>query len=409
LFLLLRMGWRNLFRNGRRTLLTSSIIALGLASLILTDAVIQGMVRNMVATATDSFMGQAQVHADGFRLEGKPEQTVRDLPRVESVLEGDPSVGAFCERTAATAMVASAADAESVMLYGIDPQKEDGVSRIRQAVREGSDLDGTRGDGILLGDRLARRLQAEVGDRIVVTCAKAGSGELSQVLFRVKGIFSFHSAAMDRNMAFVGLDRGRDLLGVGPEAQEVALRFKKGDGSEPFHRALYRELDRGGNEALDWSRLMPDLKSAADLSGFSSAVLAALLAALVALAILNTLFMALYERLFEFGVLRALGTRPGRLAGLVVAEAACMGLLSVLMGTALGMSATAILAKTGINYSGIEFAGVTFQQAIFPRARALQYTWIPAGVWAFTVLIACYPAWHASKIVPAKALHRSLG
>jgi ABC-type lipoprotein release transport system permease subunit len=86
-----------------------------------------------------------------------------------------------------------------------------------------------------------------------------------------------------------------------------------------------------------------------------------------------------------------------------------MGFLSVLMGTALGMAVTAVLAKTGINYSGIEFAGVTFQQAIFPQARALQYTWIPAGVWVFTVLIACYPAWHASKIVPARALHRSLG
>jgi len=408
-FLLFRMGWRNIMRNRRRTMLTASIIALGLACLILMDAFMVGMMRNMVAIATDSFLGQAQVHAKGFRSELKVEQTLQDLPRVEAMLKGDPSVAAFTERVEVTGMVSSAADAESVALFGIDPAGEKDLSRIAQAVEKGDPLKDAEDTGILLGGRLAQTLQVGLGDRIVVTCAKAHTGELSQEMCRVKGIFSFHSAGMDRDMAFIGIAKARTMSGLPGGAHEVALRFRHGDGSEAYHQDLYRRLSEGGNEALDWSRLMPDMKSAMDLTDYSSALLAILLAALAGLAILNTLFMSLYERLFEFGVLRALGTRPTRLALLVLAESAAMGILSVALGLALGLALTGILSYTGINYSGIEFAGVTFQESIYPQVRALQYTLFPIGVWIFTVVIALYPAVHAARILPAKALHRSLG
>lgn len=406
---LLKMGWRNILRNKRRTLLTASVIALGLASLILIDAVIQGMVRNMVATATDTFLGQAQVHAEGFRAQLKVEQTLHDLPGVEAALRADPTVGAFTERIEVMGMVSSATDAESVGVFGVDPTGEAKLSRIAQAVTKGENLKDPAGNGILLGEKLAKTLGVGVGDKVVVTCARAHSGELEQEMFRVTGIFSFNSAGMDRDLAFIGLAKAQILAGLPGEVHEIAFRFEKGDGSEGSHKALYQSLSQGGNEALDWSRLMPDMKSAMDLSGFSSAILAVLLAGLAGLAILNTLFMGIYERLFEFGVLRALGTRPAQLALLILCESAAMGLVSVLLGTGLGLAVTAILNGTGINYSGIEFAGVTFQKAIHPEVRSLQYTLFPLGVWVFTVLIALYPAVHAARIVPAKALHRSLG
>ncbi|HVZ79870.1 MAG TPA: ABC transporter permease [bacterium] len=407
--LLLRMGWRNILRNRRRTLLTASIIALGLACLILMDAFIQGMVKNLVATATDTFLGQAQVHAAGFRTELKVEQTIHDLPGVVETLRTDPDVAAFVERIQVMGMVSSAADAESVGVFGVDPEKEKKLSKIAQAVVKGEGLGGSGDNGILLGERLAMTLQVGVGDRVVVTCARAGTGELEQEMFRVKGLFAFNSAAMDRDLAFIGLEKARSMAGLPGAAHEIAFRFKEGDGSEAFHDGLYRKLSENGNEALDWSRLMPDMKSAMDLTGVSSAILAVLLAVLAGLAILNTLFMALYERFFEFGVLRALGTRPFQLGALVMAESAALGLLSVALGTLLGFLFTGILSATGVNYAGIEFSGVTFQQAVYPQMRALQYTVFPLGVWVFTVLIALYPAVHAARIVPAKALHRSLG
>jgi ABC-type lipoprotein release transport system permease subunit len=135
--LLFRMAWRNLFRNRRRTFLTATIIAMGLMSLILMDAVMTGMVSNMVATATDTFLGQAQVHAKGFRAEKRVEWTVDHLPEVEATLSRDPSVAAFVERTLAVAMVGSASDAESVLLYGIDPGRNSPFPRSTEPSLEG--------------------------------------------------------------------------------------------------------------------------------------------------------------------------------------------------------------------------------------------------------------------------------
>jgi ABC-type lipoprotein release transport system permease subunit len=407
--LLLRMAWRNLFRNRRRTLLTSTIIAMGLACLILTDAIVLGLVDSMVATATDSFLGQAQVHADRFRVEGKVEQTIPHLPSVVRHLQRDPSVAAFSQRTLSMSMVASATGAESVMLYGVDPEHEKDLSILHRSIQSGQFLDASRGPGILLGSRLAHTLQASVGDRIVVTCAKAGTGELSQEMLRVAGIFSFHTALMDRNVAFIGLDRSQKMLGLGSGVHEVALRFKEGNGSEPVHASLLKALGEDGNEALPWTQLLPELKTTIEISSFAALLLAILLAVLVALAILNTQFMALYERMYEFGVLRSLGTRPLSLATLVVLEAACMGLLSVLLGMVFGVSITHLVDLVGIDYTGVEYAGVTFQGAIHPQNRWVQFTYFPLGVWLFTVLIACYPASHAYRILPAKAMHRSLG
>ena len=403
------MAWRNLFRNRRRTFLTAAIIAIGLAGLIFTDAIIQGMVSNMVSNATDTFMGHAQVHAERFSLEGKVDQTVVNLPGIESLLRADPSVSEFSERTRAMAMVTSASDAESVMLYGIDPLKEKQVSQIHLILQDGRNLKDSREPGVLLGARLARTLQAKVGDRVVMTCAKAGTGELSQEMLRVVGVFAFHSDEMDRNIAFVGLKRSQKLMGLGPRVHEVVVRFKKGNGSEPGHSALYQALNVGGNETLPWSLLLPNLKVVIDISVYAAFILVFLLAILVALAILNTQFMALYERMFEFGVLRALGTHPMGLAGMVVGEAGCLGFLGVALGVVLGWAVTWIMAQIGIHYTGVEYAGLTFQHDIYPQARMIQYTLMPLGVWVFTVLIACYPASHAYRIRPAKAMHRSLG
>ena len=244
--LLLRMAWRNILRNRRRTILTASMIALGLGSLILTDAYIVDMTRNMVGTATDNFFGQAQVHVKGFRVEDKVEQTVRDLPRVEALLREDPSVSAFSERVSTASMVSSASDAESVILYGIDPAAERKISRLAAAVRAGNPLADADGNGVLLGDRLAKTLQVGVGDRVVVTCTQAVSGELSQEMFRVRGIFSFDTPEMDRGMAFVGLTQAQKMMSLGGMVHEIAIRFKTGTSLEASHlRPLSKSLPGG--------------------------------------------------------------------------------------------------------------------------------------------------------------------
>jgi ABC-type lipoprotein release transport system permease subunit len=138
--ILLKLAWRNIFRNKRRTILSGIAIGIGLASLIFTDALMIGMKESMIRSATGTFLGQAQIHAKGFRETLEVEKTIHDLDSVIMQLNNDPDINHYAVRTQAFGMITSPANVSSVIFYGIDPEMEKHISKIKEAVRKGSYL-----------------------------------------------------------------------------------------------------------------------------------------------------------------------------------------------------------------------------------------------------------------------------
>ena len=404
MLLLIKLAWRNMFRNTRRTALASLAIGVGLAGLIFTDALMIGMVESMIRTATDTFLGHGQIHAEGFRNTLEVEKTVPDLPGLLEDLAVDPDVEGHALRTQAFAMVASASDAGAVLLYGIDPRAERAVSKVDEALVEGAYLEVGDSRRILIGSRLAETLEVAVGDRVVVTVAEAETGELAQEMFRIGGIFHFNAREMDSGVGFVGLRRAQSLLGLGDRVHEVAVRFSGVGLAEDSGLGFAARYTRAGAEALGWRALMPQLDAAVQIASFSSWIVGGILFAVVALGIMNTLFMSLYERMFEFGVLRAVGTRPARMASIILFEAGALSVLSILIGGIVGFWVTYAYSVWGIDYVGIEFAGVTFRELIYPMLRTTQFTMFPLVVFLFTLLAGTYPAVFAARLQPARAM-----
>ena len=404
MLLLIKLAWRNMFRNARRTALASLAIGVGLAGLIFTDALMIGMVESMIRTATDSFLGHGQVHAEGFRTTLEVEKTVPDLPGLLRDLAADSGVEGHALRIQAFGMVASASNAGAVLLYGIDPRAERAMSKMDEALVEGSYLDDGDSRRILIGSKLAETLEVTIGDRVVVTVAEAETGELAQEMFRIGGIFHFNAREMDSGVGFVGLRRAQSLLGLRDRVHEVAVRFSRATLAEDSGLEFAARYSGSGNEALGWRALMPQLDAAVQISSFSSWIVGGILFAVVALGIMNTLFMSLYERMFEFGVLRAVGTRPVRMALIILFEAGALSVLSIIIGGAVGFAVTYAYSVWGIDYVGIEFAGVTFRELIYPTLRATQFTVFPLVVFLFTLLAGIYPAVFAGRLTPSRAM-----
>ncbi len=403
-----RLAWRNIFRNKRRTYITGTAIAIGLAALIFLDALYLGMANNMIASATASFTGEAQIHARGFLDSRDPALTVSNLDRVEAELARDRKVRAFTVRTLSQAMITSTANVEPIQLVGVRPDTEKALSQVDDVIRDGAFFAGSDPQDIVIGSKLADLLEVGVGDRVVVTVSQARTGALSQDLFRVSGIYRFNIPDLDGGLAFVRIAKAQAMLGIDGGVDEIALTFRdpriSRNESDPFWAAY----STGGNEALGWTRLFPALKSLYDLTQLGTLIIGVILFAVVALGIINTLFMSIYERMFEFGVLRAVGTRPWGIRKLVVQEAGALALLSIGMGVALGLALTLIVSRTGIDYSGVEFGGVTIRNLIYPVLRVRQYIVYPLAVLLFTLLVGLYPAAYASKMSVAGALKRSL-
>jgi ABC-type lipoprotein release transport system permease subunit len=402
------LAWRNIFRNKRRTVITGIAIGIGLGSLIFVDALIVGMERSMIRSATASFMGEGQIHAAGFRRTQEVEKTVRNLPAVTAALDREPLVKHYARRALSFGMITSPANVDSIELVGVEPDRERFLSEFDDVLMTGSYFAGTDERDIVIGQKLAESLEVTLGDRVVVTVARAHSGELAQEMFRVSGIYRFNIDELDANLALVRLPRAQEMLGIGASVHEIALQFTDPAFARNAPADFRGRFSAFGNEALGWPQLMPEMKNVLDLADYSVLFTGVILFGIIAFGIINTLFMSLYERMFEFGVLRAVGTRPRRIAGLILCEAGSLAVISIALGMLLALAVVLVFSRTGINYAGVEVAGVTLREKIYPVLLLQQFILYPLWVFAFTLLAGVYPALYAARMSPVEAMRRTL-
>ena len=208
-------------------------------------------------------------------------------------------------------------------------------------------------------------------------------------------------------MAFVRIQKAQEMLAIGGSVHEIAIKFTSVAYAQEPTLPFWEVYSQHGNEALSWTELMSQLTAVLEVTKYGKYIMGIILFLVVVFGIINTLFMSLYERMFEFGVLRAVGTRPFGMARVILFEAGALAIVSIGMGAGLGFFVTALLAYTGINYTGIEFAGVTVQEFIRPVMTVQQFTVYPVWLFIFTIIAGLYPARYAAKMSPAAAMRRS--
>ena len=405
--ILIKLAWKNIFRNKRRTIIASTAIGIGLAALIFVDGLWLGMKRNMVQTATDSLLGDGQIHQQGFRDTRAVEMTVNELNEVVTTLSEEVLVEHFTQRVLAFGMITSPANVSAISVVGVQPPTERFLSQIDDAIVEGSYFESDSERNIVIGAKLAEILEVGLGARVVVTVTQAGSGDLSQEMFRISGIYHFADEAMNVAIAFVQLKKAQQMLAIGSNVHEIAIKFTGTEYGLDKHLSFWETYSRYGNEAVSWTEILPQLQAMFEMSKFSKYVMGVVLFGVVVFGIINTLFMSLYERMFEFGVLRAVGTRPFGMARLILFEAGALAILSIGLGIVLGFGITLLFAKVGIDYTGVEMMGVTIQELIYPVMKVKPFIFYSVWVFVFTIITGLYPAWYAAKMSPATAMRRS--
>ncbi|MCY3553668.1 MAG: ABC transporter permease [Candidatus Poribacteria bacterium] len=406
-WILIKLAWRNIFRNKRRTLIASIAIGIGLAALIFVDALMIGMTENMVRTATASFLGDAQIHREGFRDAQEVSLTIQALDEVTEGLAKEDIVEHFTQRTLAAGMITSPASVSAIILVGIHPPTEKFLSKIDDAITEGAYFEGDNSRDIVIGAKLAEILEIGLGDRVVVTVAQAESGDLSQEMFRIAGIYHFVDEEMNSGMAFVRIEKAQEMLAIGSSVHEIAIKFTSLTHAQDPALPFWETYSQHGNEVLSWTELMSQLTAILEMTKYSKYIMGVILFGVVVFGIINTLFMSLYERMFEFGVLRAVGTRPFGMARVILFEAGALAIVSIGLGMILGFVLTAVFAHVGIDYTGVEMTGVTIQEFIRPIMKVEQFILYPIWLFIFTIIAGLYPARYAAKMSPAAAMRRS--
>jgi ABC-type lipoprotein release transport system permease subunit len=397
-----RMAWRNAWRNPRRTSVVVTAVAVGIAGVVLTMAVNYGMVVQMVETAISTELGHIQIHAAGF--DRNPELAVRleDGGRAGAeALQALEGVEAWARRVRAEGLITSPRSSAGVRVVGIEPEREAEVSIIAGSIREGRYLDGVA-RRVLIGEKLARRLEVDVGDKVVLSVQDL-AGDLGAEALRVAGIFETPMGELDGGTVFVRIDEGQALFRLGEAISEIVVVADDRGRVAALREALAARLPTA--EVRSWDELRPVLVYLVAL--FDQMALWIYVAAFIAMAfgIANVLLMAVYERIREIGILMAVGMKRGRLVLTIVAESFFVTLVGLALGF-VGAVAGVWALGDGIDLSffaeGLSAFGVGTR--LVPVLRWADFT-VPMAVALVTAIVAsAWPAVHAVRFRPAEAV-----
>ena len=405
--LILRLAWRNLFRNIRRTVLTCLLIASSLLTIILMDGVMLGMIDVMIGSLTHTLEGEAQINSRGFRDDFEPSIRINNYREIQNELVHDPVVRGASARIIVGAMIASSYNSAGALVYGVDAASEKDVSKIEEAVYAGHFLSGQERE-ILLGRPMAELLEVELGDRLVLTSSTADSKEIVQELFRLSGLFEFGPESLDENLIFINLHKAQSLFELPGAAHQIAIRFNRPEMANDPTLNIYKSFNNDQTEANGWLALQPTMGAMLEMTGYSTLIVGGILFLLASLGIINSMFMSIYERIYEFGVIKSVGTRPAEIIKLILTEAFFLALISCFFGIILGYFISSYFSTNGIPMGRMEMSGIVLDGNMNTILEPYQFINFPIYVTLLTLIAAIYPALFASKIVPTEALQKAL-
>lgn len=393
-------------RNRRRTIITGIAIGAGLASLMFSDALFVGMNAHMIESTTRTWMGDAQIHRAGFRETARISYTIEDPVRIQSMLAVDTLVVASTGRLISPASLQSAMEMKPVTLMGVNHLTENQISMLEVAIDTGSYLSGDSME-IIIGYKLAEDMGIALGDITVITVAMADSG-FSSRMFMVSGICKFGSDQYDRYTAYVNIESAESLLGLKGELHEIAIRFPDPMIAMDPDLAFWSIFSADSNRAEGWPVLAPQIASLLSMVNVSLTIMALILFGLVLFGIVNSLFMSVYERMYEFGVMKAVGTSKFNITAMVLLEAFWLGVVGSLIGAILGFGLIEHYANAGINFGDITFSGVMFDKPLYTIIDWSRIWIYPAATLLFTTIAGIYPGIHAGNLNPSEAMRKSL-
>jgi putative ABC transport system permease protein len=406
---LFKIAIRNLMRYKRRTLLTASLITIGVVFVLVFIAVAGSFKNMMIGQITDSFLGHIQVHKKGYitSIDSLPltmNMGQKAVEKVKKALKETAGIEAYSMRIKFGGMFSNFAETTNVRLNGVYPDDEiKTVPLFSERILEGDKV--IRKGEILIPELLARGMNVTVGDMVVVVATNK-DGSVNGKQFKVGGILESATGPGGRD-GYVHMDDALEVLRMdNVEISEIALRLTDFANLEQIHKKLNTILSQERNKAgkpvfevHTWEKLSPfyNISRMIDLMTF---FIKLMLIAIVLISIMNVMIMAVYERIREIGTIAAIGTLPGRILAMFVLEGFSLGVFGSLIGALCGVSVVYILSISKITFNFGRQTGLALSPTVSPTDIGV----ISLIVILVSVLASLQPAYKASRMEPIDAL-----
>jgi len=407
----MKMAWRNVWRNPRRTWLTISAIGFACTLLIFMLSFQFGSYETMINSSIKINTGHLQIQAENYFEKRSMRLVVPNPEAVMDAVSDIESVEAVTARANAFSLLSSDNRTYGAMVVGIDPEKEARVSTLESLVREGGFLTSAQPDAnpAIIGRLMARNLQVDPGDELVLL-GQGRDGSVAATVLTVHGIYTSGMDEFDRSTLHIPLDTFQSVYSMRGAAHEIVINVSSLNQVAAVKKTAAKQLNQmpQGDQllVLDWDELVPGLTQAIKIDLTIGIIFWGLLVMVVAFSILNTFLMAVLERTREFGVMMAIGTGPGRLVKLMLYESGAMTLVGITLGILLGCLVTWIFEIYGIDLSGaseiMKQYGISGR--IYPQLSIITALAGPVLVWVITFMVSLYPAFKIKGLRPVEAM-----
>jgi ABC-type lipoprotein release transport system permease subunit len=401
-----QLGWRNIWRNRRRTLVILIAVIIGVWSMIFLGALMRGVADQFVSNGIKTLTGHIQVHHPGYRDDPVVENSMADPSEVEAALTKSlPDGSQWAPRVRVNAVASNARHSTGVTMVGIDPPREAAISFIGGAITEGRYLNSDDPYGIVAGQALVDKFETQLGYKLVLM-SQDTEGEIASRAFRIIGIYRAEMEATEKQFVFVTISAAQQMLKLHNGISEIAILLSAHGEVDQVAGVLRAKLPATKYEVHTWQELQPMVTAILKIYDFFIYIWFLVVFIAMGFGIVNTTLMAVFERIREFGLLKALGMKPRWIIQEVIIESFFLLILGMVIGNALGFLSVFALSGSGIDLSalaaGTEYWGMS--RIIYPSIMGQDVIMANLVVFFLGLVVSLYPAVKAARFTPVEAL-----
>ena len=401
---IIKVSWRNLWRNPIRTNVTISAVAICIAILIIFQSMIVGLIEKAEFNTTNLIIGEVQVHAEGYLDDRSIYKSLQNIEEIHSIAK-ENNIG-LVERSYGFGLISSGTKSAGTQFWGINPESELQHFDFANHIDKGNFLTNTSLKKIVLGKKLASSIAADIGTELVVF-VQGADGSLGNELFYVAGILKNMADNIDRGAAMILREDFDVLFSANNLIHEIALNSKGRFESEEIQKLVSAKTT--GVDVETWQQLMPTIALMTEkMIVFMRTLFSLIFGIAASLGVMNTMIMSTYDRMREFGIIRAIGTTPWRILKQVSLEAILMTIFASIIGVVVGLSVALYFQKYGFDVSvsgNMSFGGVVMDP-IWRASVSVGIVFLPVVLMMLISIVASiYPASIAARIKPVEAIH----
>jgi len=403
---LVKMAWKNIWRNRNRTLITMSSIFFAVILSVLTTSLKQGAFDNLVKNVVSFYTGYIQVHKNGYWNEQNLDNSFEASNKIENKILKTPNISGVSPRLESFALASSHDITKGCLIIGIDPTKEDKITHLKSKIVQGGYLKADD-KSVLLAAGLAERLKLKLNDTIVLI-SQGYHGATAAGKYPIKGILKFGSPELNEKTLAMPLATAQDFFSAYGMVTTYVLSIRKTKELKETAMAASSALGKE-YEVMCWEEIMPDIKQHIQTDTNNMKYVSGVLYMLICFGIFGTLLMMMIERKFEMGMLVAIGMKKGKLLLLFLLESVFTVFIGCLLGIVASIPVVQYFNKRPLRFGGSTaeaFARFGFEP-VFPTSTDAA-NFINQGVIVLIIglVLSLYPAYVILRLDPVSAMKR---